>query len=90
MNNPQVRGYAHAFARRIAPAAHTGLANAVQSAYLVALARPPSAEELADALEFIKQQAESYRETSEGNGRELALADLCQTLMCLNEFVYVE
>jgi hypothetical protein len=90
MNNTQVRGYAHNFARRIAPDAKTNVEEAVKSGYLMALAREPSAEELSDGVGFVNQQMKSYKLLGKGDDRELAFTDLCQTLMCLNEFVYVD
>src|SRR5207244_2408619 len=78
MNNPQVRGYARGFARRIAPDAKTAVEEAVKSGYLVALTRPPTAEELADSVAFVKQQMESYKAAGKGHGRELAFVDFCQ------------
>ena len=36
------------------------------------------------------QQMESYKAAGKGHGREQALTDFCQTLMCLNEFVYID
>jgi len=90
MNNPNIRHYAKSFARRIAPDAKTPVATAIKSAYLIALARQPSMEELSDATAFVKQQAESYVADAKKGGRELTLAGFCQTLMCLNEFVYVD
>jgi hypothetical protein len=90
MNNPNVRGYVRAFARRIAPDAKTPLEDAVPAGYLAALARRPTAEELTDAVAFLKQQAASYQAAGRGDGREFALADFCQVLVCLNEFVYVD
>jgi hypothetical protein len=90
MNNPNVRGYARGFARRIAPDRRTSIEAAVQAGYLTALARPPSADELADSVAFVKQQTASYRAAGKADYRELGLADLCQVLMCLNEFVYVD
>src|SRR5262249_2105726 len=90
MNNPNIRHYAKSFAHRIAPDAKTPVEAAIKSAYLIALARQPSMEELADASAFAKQQADSYAADGKKDSRELALADFCQTLMCLNEFVYVE
>jgi hypothetical protein len=87
MNNPQVRGYAHAFARRIAPDPKRTTEEAVRLGFLTALARPPSTDELADALAFIREQEASYQGA---NRREQALADYCQVLMCLNEFIYVD
>jgi hypothetical protein len=88
MNNPQVRGYARSMARRIAPDAATPIEIAVRKGYLTALTRAPKPEELADSMEFVKQQMESYKGKAEA--RALALADFCQVLMCLNEFVYVD
>ena len=35
-------------------------------------------------------RAPSYKAAGKGDGRELAFADFCQVLMCLNEFVYVD
>ncbi len=90
MNNPQVRGYARAFAKGIMPDANAPPAKIIRAAYLTALARPPSAAEEADALAFLRDQAESYRAEGIGDGREASLADFCQTLVCLNEFVYVD
>ena len=40
------------------------------------------------ALTFLDGQTEKYGRT--GKAAELALADLCQILMCLNEFVYID
>jgi cytochrome c553 len=85
MNNPQVRACAHGFARRLAD--RRSLEEAVRLGFLTALARPPTAEELADSVAFIRQQEASYRGS---NRREMALADFCQVLMCLNEFIYVD
>jgi mono/diheme cytochrome c family protein len=90
MNNPQVRIYARGFARRAAPAADTPLPDAVKAAYLIAIARPPSVDELADSLVFLAEQTSSYHAAGKPNSRELALTDFCQSLMCLNEFAYID
>jgi Protein of unknown function (DUF1549)/Protein of unknown function (DUF1553)/Planctomycete cytochrome C len=82
MNNPQVRGSAHGFARKILADASIGDAEAVKLAYRMALCREPTPSELADALPFIKGKT--------GEARETALADFCQVLFCLNEFLYTE
>jgi hypothetical protein len=57
---------------------------------LITLSRDPSAEELAESAAFLQQQAESYHAAGKTNPSELALTDLCQALLCLNEFVYVD
>jgi mono/diheme cytochrome c family protein len=87
MNNAQVRAAAMDFAKRLKPEADKSLADAVKAAYEIGLARPPTNQELADAVGFLQQQAATY---DNPNATELALADLCQVVLGLNEFVYVE
>jgi mono/diheme cytochrome c family protein len=90
MNNPFVRGYARDLAKKVSPAADTKAETAVTDAYLIALGRKPSADELTDSAAFVEQQAKSYQTAGKADGRTLAVADFCQVLLCLNEFVYVE
>lgn len=87
MNNPHVRTWARSFAHRIAPDDKIAVEEVVKTGYLIALGRQPTAEERADSLAFVQQQMASY---PAANRRELALADFCQVLMCLNEFIYVD
>ena len=86
MNNPHVRSWARAFGKRIAE--EKTPEGAVHRAYRLALSRDASPDELADGLAFVKAQEASY--AGKADARELALADFCQVVMCLNEFVYVE
>jgi hypothetical protein len=88
MNNPMVRGCAEALARRVAAPGRSS-EDAVRAAYLRALARPPSAKELAGGLEFVAEQGRSYQADHKANAEHLALADFCQVLLELNEFVYL-
>ncbi|HXD86348.1 MAG TPA: DUF1553 domain-containing protein, partial [Urbifossiella sp.] len=81
MNNPQVRAAAKGLAKRALEGSASGDA-AVTKAYRIALGREPTAGELADATRFLNGQT--------GPAREAALADFCQVLFCLNEFLYVE
>jgi hypothetical protein len=87
LNNPQVRQAARGMAKRIAPDAKTPLEDAIRAGYMIALARQPDRDELADSVAFIQKQMATY---PEANRRESGLTDFCQTLMCLNEFIYVE
>jgi Protein of unknown function (DUF1549)/Protein of unknown function (DUF1553)/Planctomycete cytochrome C len=87
LNNPQVRQAAKGFAKRIAPAATSPLEDAVRAGYQIAVARQPDRDELADGVAFIQKQMATYPENQR---RESALADFCQVLMCLNEFIYVD
>jgi cytochrome c553 len=82
MNNPHVRGAAHGFARKVLADAKITDEAAVKLAYKMALCREPTAEELADAVAFIKGKT--------GDDRQTAVADFCQVLFCLNEFLYAE
>jgi len=87
MNNPQVRSWAKAFGRR-AGEETSNVREAIHGAYLIALSRKATPDELSDGVEFVKRQQESY--AGRPDARELALADLCQVVMCLNEFMYVD
>ncbi|MDB5313231.1 MAG: Planctomycete cytochrome [Gemmataceae bacterium] len=81
MNNLQVRAAAKGFAKRALGDGSAGDAEAVARAYRIALGRAPTADELGDAVGFLKGQT--------GPAREAALADFCQVLFCLNEFLYL-
>jgi hypothetical protein len=91
MNDPQVRSWAAGLARR---AAHVGGANpsaVVQAAYRFVLGRDPRTEELADALAFLSRQEQTFQNSPlQAREKQEALVDLCQALLSLNEFAYVE
>ena len=87
MNNAQVRASARAWAKTLVSQPAT---DAVKRAYLTALARPPTDDETATAAEFLRTQTESYKTAGKADAPELALTDFCQSLVSLNEFVYVE
>jgi hypothetical protein len=82
MNNQQVRGSAHGFARRVLGDGKISDEEVIKRGYQMALCREATADEISDALPFIKGKT--------GNARETAVADLCQVLFCLNEFLYLE
>ena len=90
LNNPNTRMFARAFAKRIAPDPAADLAKSLRAGYVIAVARQPTDEELADGAAFVAVQTASYQAAGKPDARELALADFCQVLLCLNEFVYVE
>ena len=48
------------------------------------------AAELAASGAFLKQQMASYAGKPEAEARRLALADFCQAVLSLNEFIYVQ
>jgi mono/diheme cytochrome c family protein len=90
LNGPAVRGYAEALARRVSPQETTPLPDAVRSGYRIALGREPTADELSDSMQFLREQIDSYQAARRGDARQVALADFCQVLLGLNEFIYVD
>ena len=77
-------------ARRLEPDALKGLPAAVTHGYQLTLGRKPDPIELRNATEFVKQQTASYNAENKSTAAELALADFCQVLFGLNEFLYIE
>ena len=87
MNNAHVRAAARDFAARLQPWAAQSRAQAVSAAYALALGRPPAAPELRDAVAFLQAQTPTY---AGPDAAERALADFCQAVLALNEFLYVD
>ncbi|MEZ6128321.1 MAG: PSD1 and planctomycete cytochrome C domain-containing protein [Planctomycetaceae bacterium] len=87
MNSSHVRSYAGGFAQQVSAST-----NLVDQVYLRGLARLPTDEERASAELFLKSQSASYMTDGKTpvDGDRLALTDLCQTIFCLNEFVFVD
>jgi hypothetical protein len=90
LNNPQVREAAKHLAKQVAASADAPLNGAITLAYEMTVSRLPTADELDAASAFIEEQAKSHQAASRAEPRHLAVADFCQILLCLNEFVYVE
>jgi hypothetical protein len=90
LNSPHIRGYAHSFAKRLISEYVKSPEAAVRQGYQAAISREPDDTELASSLAFIADQEKSYAAENQRNTCELALADFCQVLFGLNEFVYVE
>jgi hypothetical protein len=90
MNNELARDCAVDFARRVRPEAEAPLDRAVKAGFQIAFARDPKSEELAEALAFVKDQTKAYEDGGRDDASHLALADFCQALMELNEFIYVD
>jgi hypothetical protein len=88
MNSPLVRGAAQKLAARVRPKTPELTPTAIDQAYRIALGRMPSDHERQRMLSFVDRQAESYGKAPQA--RDTALADFCQVLICLNEFIYVD
>jgi mono/diheme cytochrome c family protein len=85
LNNPQVRACAAGLASRLLPDAQKDLAAAVDRAYRLAFARPPSSREQQEGVAFL-----SARRAAMGGNLERALGDYALVLLSLNEFLYVD
>ena len=88
MNSPLARQLAEKFAKRVRPTPDTRTEQVVEQAYTLALSRPPSEAERQQMANFINTQAASYGDNNKA--MELAVADYCQVMFCLNEFVFVD
>ncbi len=90
MNNALVRDCASHLAGRVRPTNDKPMTEAVRAGYAVVLGRAPTNQEAEDAVQFIQVQAAAYKMDGKPEAERLALTDLCQVLMELNEFVYVD
>lgn len=90
LNNSQVRAWAHAFAERSLARSAASAPDAIRFAFLAALGRPPADDEASASLEFYEHGLAAYRAASAANAEARALADVCQALFSLNEFIYAE
>ncbi len=86
LNSPQARRYAEGLAGRLN--GRKGVA-AIREAYRIAYGREPAPSEIADGEQFLDQQRRSYKGESRAASAASALADYCQTLLGLNEFLYI-
>ena len=89
MNNPHVRDAATNFAKKIA-AGGTEPGGLVARAYRIALGRAPSQTEVADGTTFLASQTAAYIAEKKPDAQKLAVADFCQAVFSLNEFIYAE
>jgi hypothetical protein len=94
LNDPFVRTVSLEFARRLVADAGPDHGSQVRRAFQLAIARAPADAELAAAEKFIDLQIRKRRERdtklSEEAVQEQALADFCQVVFSLNEFLYVD
>ena len=88
MNSPFIRKLADQFAKRVRPSADKSLVHVVNDAYAVGLCRPPSDDERQLMLAFIESQSKSYG--NDAKATNMAVADYCQLMLCLNEFLFVD
>jgi hypothetical protein len=91
LNNGRVRNWAVALRQRIERAGKKDLDDAIREGYLIALSREPTDEQQARMRSFINGQSADYQSLhSKDEARSLAMDDFCHSLMCMNEFIYIE
>ena len=67
------------------------LVHCAARAWQLVYGRSASPDELLRACEFLNDQTSTLRASGQkGDIEQLALATLCQQLMCSNEFLYVD
>ncbi|MEQ1906120.1 MAG: DUF1553 domain-containing protein, partial [Pirellulaceae bacterium] len=87
MNSQQGRLYAESFARRIAT---DNAENTVAAAYSTAFGRKPTPSETKVGVEFLARAKELRAGAEKAEAERLAIADFCQMLMSMNEFIYID
>ncbi len=94
MNDPFVRSVSLDFADRLLKEAGGKPDQWIEHGYRLALARSPRDEERTAAVAFVQRQIQERKKRapkpSDKEIRRQSLADLCQTLFSLNEFLYVD
>ena len=96
LNSEFVREHAGYFAGRVRNRVGENPNTQIKEIYRLSLAREATLEEIELSSRFLRDQAESYSGTgarkaqSPEDADRLALADLCQAVLVLDEFVYVD
>ncbi|MEI6236109.1 MAG: DUF1549 domain-containing protein [Planctomycetota bacterium] len=84
MNDESIRARSRDFASRVMKLAGTGKEKQIDAAFRLALGRLPTPSEKTNAEKFLDAQSKLR-----DNNPTLALADFCQVLFGLNEFLYI-
>jgi hypothetical protein len=94
LNDPFARDRAADFARRLIAEAGDKPEDWIAHGFRLALSRPPTQSELAASVNFLTQQKERRtardKSLSADQIRQESLADFCQALFSLNEFIYLD
>jgi hypothetical protein len=88
LNSDFARRRAAAFADRLERDAGTDTDRRITRAFLLACSREPTAEERTASWRFVTTQQAGYEKEKDASQR--VWADLCQSLLASNAFLYVE
>jgi hypothetical protein len=94
LNDKFVRTRALEFAKRVEKEAGSETEAQVRAAWRMALSRDPRSAEVEAGAAFLRQQVAQRSSRGAGGAKQtperLALADFCQAIFALNEFIYVD
>ena len=90
MNDPFVIGQAQAWATSVLAKHDQSAEQRIDGMYETIFSRPPTAKELTEALAFLGRQGDAYGLQPAQRSSDPALwADLCQVLMNVKEFIFL-
>jgi hypothetical protein len=78
------------FAKRVRESAGESAESQVTTAYRIALSRDPRPAEMTDNLAFLAERRSHHASKPAGDPALAALTDLCNVMLNLNEFLYVQ
>ncbi len=87
INSPQGRGYAAGLAKRIES---PDVAASIAQAFNLTVNREPTNEELSVLTKFLESQTALRRSQNEADAPAQAMTDLCQMILSMNEFIYID
>ncbi len=87
MNSPQGRDYSNAFAERLP---RDSPESTIREAWRLAFGRAPSEAESEASRQFLTVQRDAHAAAGFTDANQQAIVDLCQTILSMNEFVYIE
>ncbi|MEX2287527.1 MAG: PSD1 and planctomycete cytochrome C domain-containing protein [Planctomycetaceae bacterium] len=99
MNSEFIVEQADQFAQRLVREAGSDVRAQLSHGWRLAFSRSASETELTQSLQFVTAQGEHIKSGQNGSGdqqiptsdaQQQALRDFCQTLLCANEFLYVD
>jgi len=88
MNSTLGKDSGKGFADRIAGEPTAG--DSIKKAYALAFGRAPSTDESKLAEDFLGRQKSAYAADGKPEPGRLAMVDLCQALMSMSEFIYIQ
>ncbi len=89
LNNPFLLGQAKLFAQRVGEARGPDDSKRIAGAYEIALSHAPSERDMAENLAFLTERRMSHTARGSNDPGLDALVDLCNVILNLNEFVYL-